>query len=109
MGLRLARAHTVLFPPTAAATACSPSYIFLVGFEELSTPFVNQRWFLDAAKMKDTVFFAVNGACLFIVFLFIRVPFAFIFYHVMVHRSPAEGKRYQHVAGKGGRGSGHRG
>jgi len=57
--------------------------VVLVGMEELSTPFVNQRWFLEAAHMKSHFLYALNGLFLWIVFTLIRVPFTYVLYMVL--------------------------
>ncbi|GER28150.1 hypothetical protein STAS_03917 [Striga asiatica] len=40
-------------------------YILMVLFTEVTTPFVNQRWYLDTAGMKNSKMYIYNGVALF--------------------------------------------
>jgi len=40
---------------------------------EFTTPFVNQRWFLDTSGMKQTLFYQINGALMTILWFIIRI------------------------------------
>jgi len=58
---------------------------------ELSTPFVNIRWFLDALDLRQSKHYAINGVCLFVSFFFARIITMPIYYCTLysVHEYPA--------------------
>ncbi|KAL8525899.1 hypothetical protein ACS0TY_015216 [Phlomoides rotata] len=61
-------------------------YIFLVLFTESTTPFVNLRWHLDVAGLKNSKFYIYNGVALFFGWLVARIMlFMFFFYHMIIH------------------------
>jgi hypothetical protein len=45
---------------------------------EISTPFVNLRWCMYDAKMKESQLYTVNGFLMWLTFLFFRIPLVFI-------------------------------
>ncbi|XP_047955884.1 TLC domain-containing protein 4-B-like [Salvia hispanica] len=61
-------------------------YIFIVLFTEITTPFVNLRWRLDVAGLKNSKLYIYNGVALFIGWLVARIIlFVFLFFHMFVH------------------------
>lgn len=61
-------------------------YILIVLFTEITTPFVNLRWYLDVAGKKNSTIYVLNGVALFAGWLVARVIlFVFFFYHLYLH------------------------
>lgn len=61
-------------------------YIFMVLFTESTTPFVNLRWYLDAAGKKKSKLYTLNGVALFLGWLVARIVlFGYFFYHMFIH------------------------
>ncbi|KAH6814169.1 TRAM protein [Perilla frutescens var. frutescens] len=61
-------------------------YILMVLFTESTTPFVNLRWYLDVAGLKNSKLYVYNGVALFLGWLVARIIlFVFFFYHMYVH------------------------
>uniref|UniRef100_A0A5B7A0U1 Putative transmembrane protein 56 n=1 Tax=Davidia involucrata TaxID=16924 RepID=A0A5B7A0U1_DAVIN len=61
-------------------------YILMVLFSEITTPFVNFRWYLDVAGQKNSNIYICNGVALFLGWLVARILlFIFLFHHMFVH------------------------
>ncbi|KAL0400217.1 UNVERIFIED_CONTAM: hypothetical protein Sradi_2365000 [Sesamum radiatum] len=61
-------------------------YTFMVLASEATTPWINLRWYLDAAGMKRSNAYIVNGVVIFIAWLVARILwFVYLFYHVYLH------------------------
>nr|XP_043609794.1 TLC domain-containing protein 4-B-like [Erigeron canadensis] len=61
-------------------------YILIVFITEITTPFVNLRWYLDVAGKKNSTFYLLNGVALFAGWLVARIIlFIFFFYHMFTH------------------------
>ncbi|KAL0370911.1 UNVERIFIED_CONTAM: hypothetical protein Sangu_0409200 [Sesamum angustifolium] len=61
-------------------------YILMVLFTESTTPFVNLRWYLDVAGLKNSKLYIYNGVALFFGWLVARIIiFLFFFYHMFIH------------------------
>ncbi|XP_058075205.1 uncharacterized protein LOC131223733 isoform X2 [Magnolia sinica] len=61
-------------------------YILMVLFTEITTPFVNLRWYLDVAGQKSSKLYVYNGIALFVGWLVARVLlFIFFFTHMYLH------------------------
>lgn len=61
-------------------------YILMVLFSEITTPFVNLRWYLDVANLKNSKLYLFNGVALFFGWLVARVIlFIYFFYHMFIH------------------------
>ncbi|KAH6836861.1 TRAM protein [Perilla frutescens var. hirtella] len=61
-------------------------YIFMVLFTEITTPFVNLRWHLDVAELKNSKLYIYNGVALFFGWLVARIIlFVFLFCHMFLH------------------------
>lgn len=61
-------------------------YILIVLFTEVTTPFVNLRWYLDVAGKKNSTLYMLNGVAMFAGWLVARVIlFVFFFYHLFTH------------------------
>lgn len=61
-------------------------YIYVVLFSEITTPFVNLRWYLSVAGMKKSKAYVVNGVFLFFGWLMARVLlFIYFFFHIYLH------------------------
>ncbi|CAH1417990.1 unnamed protein product [Lactuca virosa] len=61
-------------------------YNFIVLFSEITTPFVNIRWYLDVAGKKNSMFYLLNGVAVFVGWLAARVIlFIFFFLHMFTH------------------------
>ncbi|KAL5720696.1 hypothetical protein ACHQM5_013340 [Ranunculus cassubicifolius] len=61
-------------------------YILMVLFSEMTTPFVNLRWYLDVANQKGSKLYICNGIALFLGWLVARVVlFTYFFVHMYLH------------------------
>ncbi|KAI4306317.1 hypothetical protein L6164_029605 [Bauhinia variegata] len=61
-------------------------YILMVLLSESTTPFVNLRWYLDIAGLKNSTLYVGNGMALFLVWLIARILlFIFFFIHMWFH------------------------
>ncbi|XP_073023954.1 uncharacterized protein [Primulina eburnea] len=61
-------------------------YILMVLFTESTTPFVNLRWYLDVAGLKNSKLYTYNGVSLFFGWLVARIIlFVYFFYHMFMH------------------------
>ncbi|KAM7256540.1 hypothetical protein ACFE04_012281 [Oxalis oulophora] len=61
-------------------------YIMMVLFTEVTTPFVNLRWYLDVAGKKNSSLYVANGVVLFIGWLIARIIlFIYFFTHMALH------------------------
>ncbi|PIN07969.1 putative protein, contains TBC domain [Handroanthus impetiginosus] len=61
-------------------------YILMVLFTESTTPFVNLRWYLDVAGLKNSKLYIYNGVALFLGWLVARIIlFVFFFAHMFIH------------------------
>ncbi|XP_071917788.1 uncharacterized protein [Coffea arabica] len=61
-------------------------YILMVLFTEITTPFVNLRWYLDTAGQKDSKLYVCNGLALFLGWLVARILlFMYFFVHLFSH------------------------
>lgn len=61
-------------------------YTFMVLLSEVTTPAVNLRWYLDAAGMKKSKLYVINGLMMFLTWLVARIVlFMYLFYHISAH------------------------
>ncbi|XP_071720354.1 uncharacterized protein [Rutidosis leptorrhynchoides] len=61
-------------------------YILIVLFTEITTPFVNLRWYLDVANKKNSTLYMLNGIAMFVGWLVARIIlFVYFFYHIYTH------------------------
>ncbi|KAJ0075440.1 hypothetical protein Patl1_35061 [Pistacia atlantica] len=61
-------------------------YILMVLFSEITTPFVNLRWYLDVAGQKSSNIYIWNGVALFLGWLVARIIlFIYFFIHMAIH------------------------
>ncbi|CDP04013.1 unnamed protein product [Coffea canephora] len=61
-------------------------YILMVLFTEITTPFVNLRWYLDTAGQKNSKLYVCNGLALFLGWLVARILlFMYFFVHLFSH------------------------
>lgn len=61
-------------------------YILMVLFSEITTPFVNLRWYLDVYGQKSSMLYICNGVALFLGWLAARILlFIFFFTHIYLH------------------------
>ncbi|XP_050370673.1 uncharacterized protein LOC126788701 [Argentina anserina] len=61
-------------------------YILMVLFSEITTPFVNLRWYLDIAGKKNSNLYVCNGVALFLGWLVARILlFIYFFVHMFLH------------------------
>lgn len=61
-------------------------YILMVLFSEITTPFVNLRWYLDVAGKKSSNLYVYNGVALFLGWLVARIfLFIYLFMHMYLH------------------------
>nr|XP_043610302.1 TLC domain-containing protein 4-B-like [Erigeron canadensis] len=61
-------------------------YILMVLFTEITTPFVNLRWYLDVANKKNSTLYMLNGVGMFLGWLVARIIlFIYFFYHIYTH------------------------
>ncbi|KAM0950608.1 putative TRAM/LAG1/CLN8 domain-containing protein [Dioscorea sansibarensis] len=62
------------------------AYILMVLFSEITTPFVNLRWYLDVAGQKNSMLYLYNGIALFFGWLAARILFfIYLFTHMYLH------------------------
>lgn len=59
-------------------------YVYMILLSEITTPFVNARWYLDLAGLKRSKAYIINGITLFCGWLIARI-ILFIFYFAHVH------------------------
>jgi len=58
-------------------------YILMVLFTEVTTPFVNLRWYLDVSGQKNCNLYLYNGVALFVGWLVARIIlFVYLFTHL---------------------------
>ncbi|KAI5067993.1 hypothetical protein GOP47_0016338 [Adiantum capillus-veneris] len=61
-------------------------YVYMVLLSEVTTPFVNMRWYLSSAGMKKSKAYAINGVLLFFGWMIARVLlFMYLIIHLYVH------------------------
>ncbi|KAI9114761.1 hypothetical protein K1719_014459 [Acacia pycnantha] len=61
-------------------------YTYMVLVSETTTPGINLRWYLDAAGMKRSRAYLLNGVVIFFAWLVARILlFIYMFYHVYLH------------------------
>ncbi|KAH1263621.1 Transmembrane protein 56-B [Glycine max] len=73
-------------------------YTYMVLISETTTPGINLRWYLDAAGMKKSNAYLINGVVIFIAWLVARILlFVYMFYHVYLHFDQIE---QMHVFGQ---------
>lgn len=61
-------------------------YILMVLFTEITTPFVNMRWYLDHAGLKNSKLYLLNGIALTVGWLLARIVlFFYLFSHMYAH------------------------
>ncbi|KAH7287194.1 hypothetical protein KP509_32G043100 [Ceratopteris richardii] len=61
-------------------------YVYIVLLSEVTTPFVNLRWYLSTAGMKRTRAYTINGVSLFFGWMMARVLlFVYLFIHLYGH------------------------
>ncbi|KAF7833443.1 transmembrane protein 56-B-like [Senna tora] len=61
-------------------------YTYMVLVSETTTPGINLRWYLDAAGMKRSRAYLINGVVIFFAWLVARILlFIYMFYHVYLH------------------------
>ncbi|KAL9315980.1 hypothetical protein ACSQ67_016981 [Phaseolus vulgaris] len=66
-------------------------YTYMVLISETTTPGINLRWYLDAAGMKKSKAYIINGVVIFIAWLVARIVlFVYMFYHVYLHFDQVE-------------------
>ncbi|KAK7304967.1 hypothetical protein VNO77_42864 [Canavalia gladiata] len=66
-------------------------YTYMVLISETTTPGINLRWYLDAAGMKRSKAYVINGVVIFIAWLVARILlFIYMFYHVYLHFDQVE-------------------
>ncbi|XP_021713821.1 transmembrane protein 56-like [Chenopodium quinoa] len=61
-------------------------YTYMVLLSEITTPGINMRWYLDAAGMKKSKAYVVNGVGIFLTWLVARVLlFMYVYFHIYSH------------------------
>eukprot|EP00898_Chlorokybus_atmophyticus_P006507 jgi/Chlat1/6858/Chrsp51S00510 len=62
-------------------------YVLMLLATELTTPFVNARWYFAQSGMRDSGLYTINGVMLFISWLVGRIVlFGYLFWHIYDHR-----------------------
>lgn len=70
----------------AASTGIAHGYTLAVLFTELTTPFLNLRWLLHTAGLKDSRIYLVNGLLMVKAWLIARIAlFLYLFKHLADH------------------------
>lgn len=59
-------------------------YVVTVTFTELTTPFVNQRWFFEQAGLKESRLYVINGALMWLSWFVIRIGFVFYAFYLNI-------------------------
>ncbi|KAL8031170.1 hypothetical protein ABFX02_13G007700 [Erythranthe guttata] len=61
-------------------------YTYMVLVSEATTPSINLRWYLDAAGMKRSRAYIINGVVMFVAWLVARILlFVYLFYHAYIY------------------------
>ncbi|GFP96377.1 transmembrane protein 56-b [Phtheirospermum japonicum] len=61
-------------------------YTYMVLISEATTPWINLRWYLDAAGMKRSTAYIINGVVIFLAWLVVRIIlFIYMFCHVHLY------------------------
>ena len=50
-------------------------YLVTIMLNELTTPFINQRWFFEKADAKGTMWYTLNGIMMWVSWAFIRMGY----------------------------------
>ncbi|XP_052207806.1 uncharacterized protein LOC127811712 [Diospyros lotus] len=78
----------------AMLTAEGQLYTYMVLISETTTPGINLRWYLDAAGMKTSRAYLINGIVMFISWMVARILlFIYLLYHVYLHYDQVEQMR----------------
>lgn len=63
-------------------------YTFMVLISEVTTPWINFRWYLDVSGLKRSTAYMINGVIIFFSWLVARILlFGYMFYHVYLHQN----------------------
>ncbi|KAK6116329.1 hypothetical protein DH2020_049956 [Rehmannia glutinosa] len=70
----------------AMLTGQAQIYTYMVLISEATTPWINLRWYLDAAGKKRSRAYIINGVVIFLAWLVARILlFIYLFYHVYIY------------------------
>ncbi|KAH6788659.1 TRAM protein [Perilla frutescens var. hirtella] len=70
----------------AMLTGEAQIYTYMVLISEATTPSINLRWYLDAAGMKRSKVYTINGVAIFLAWLVARILlFIYLFWHSYLH------------------------
>ncbi|KAL3633800.1 hypothetical protein CASFOL_022562 [Castilleja foliolosa] len=70
----------------AMLTGQAQIYTYMVLISEATTPWINLRWYLDAAGMKRSKAYTINGVVIFLAWLVVRILlFIYMFFHVYIY------------------------
>ncbi|KAG6419622.1 hypothetical protein SASPL_121844 [Salvia splendens] len=70
----------------AMLTGEAQIYTYMVLISEATTPSINLRWYLDAAGMKRSKVYTINGVVIFLAWLVARILlFMYLFWHSFVY------------------------
>ncbi|XP_047939596.1 TLC domain-containing protein 4-B-like isoform X2 [Salvia hispanica] len=74
----------------AMLTGEAQIYTYMVLMSEATTPSINLRWYLDAAGMKRSKVYTINGVLIFLAWLVARILlFIYLFWHSFVYYDQA--------------------
>ncbi|KAL1537587.1 TLC domain-containing protein 4-B-like [Salvia divinorum] len=63
-------------------------YTYMVLISEITTPWINIRWYLDVSGLKKSTAYLINGVVIFFSWLVARIClFGYMFYHVYRHHN----------------------
>lgn len=82
--------HIAAFLSVALASYTGQAHLYtlLLLSTELTTPFVNGRWFIDQMGLRKSNIYIANGVCLFVSWLFARISlFLWFFKHMWDHQT----------------------
>ncbi|MCO5579671.1 hypothetical protein L7F22_033529 [Adiantum nelumboides] len=66
-------------------------YVYMMLLSESTTPFVNLRWYLSMAGMKNSSVYVINGVLLFLGWMVARILlFVYFFFHLYNHFDQVE-------------------
>ncbi|KZV16629.1 hypothetical protein F511_12085 [Dorcoceras hygrometricum] len=70
----------------AMLTGEAQVYAYMILISEATTPWINLRWYLDEAGMKNSHLYLMNGIMIFLAWLVARIIlFVYLFYHIYEH------------------------
>lgn len=60
---------------------CGTVYYLMAGISEITTPFVNQRWFFLQSDMRTSPAWTINGVAIWALWMYARLPMAYWYFY----------------------------